>query len=156
MSYALTVARTQSSALSTLYTYATYANRAFQNYLLPLVSSLSEKPDVASIILLLILLFVSLKLLNLVYNAVMFWVRLATRLFFWGTIIGVGLWIWQRGPDGVASDMESLFRAWRGEYEFWKAQADGRGATGTATGSTGRYTTAKGRKGQGRNGGGWF
>ncbi|KAK4508434.1 hypothetical protein PRZ48_002172 [Zasmidium cellare] len=105
-----------------------YARQAFsaistiKSYLVPLIDQISQKPDLATIALLLIIVLVSLKLLDMLYQTVMFWARLAWRVVFWGGLVGLALWMYTRGPDGVADDMQYWFETWNGEYQKFKDQ----------------------------------
>lgn len=99
---------------------------------------LSEKPDLATIALLLIILFISLKILNMLYQAVMFWVRLAQRIIFWGSIIAIGVWLYNRGPDGAMEDMGYLASTFWQEYQFWKERSDAARMTQQRAGHGGR------------------
>jgi len=101
----------------------TVLTSAVKSYLLPLIDHVAQKPDLASIALVLLILFLSLKVLNMLWQAVMFWVRLATRIVFWGGAIVLVLWIVNRGADGVAEDVGHWTRVWSGEYEYWKDQS---------------------------------
>lgn len=53
----------------------------------------------------------------MMYRAVLFWINLAIRLVFWGGILVVGLWLWNRGPEGFVDDVSGLIAYWAGEYE---------------------------------------
>ncbi|GAB7338550.1 hypothetical protein MBLNU457_5298t1 [Dothideomycetes sp. NU457] len=123
----LSLARTQTSTISTLYSYARLLQRNVETYLIPLINRATQQPDIASIVLLLILLFISLKILNILFNTVMFWVRLAIKMVFYGSILGLGTWVYARGPEGVVEDCQSLAQTWRGEYVYWKDRAEGGG-----------------------------
>ncbi|PSK37447.1 hypothetical protein B9Z65_2189 [Elsinoe australis] len=137
---------THSSTISTITNYITRLNLFLQSHILPFFLRLTEKPDLASLALLLILLFISLKVLNLLYQAVMWWVRLAFRLVFWGAIIATVTWLFVRGPDGVMDDMSRLADTWKGEYGYWQAREqearyfrDGRPGYAGGTGHGGGY-----------------
>ena len=93
---------------------------AIRSYLLPLIDRVAQKPDLASILLVLLILFLSLKILNMLWQAVMFWVRLATRIIFWGGAAVIALWIANRGVDGAVEDMQHWSQVWTGEYQHWK------------------------------------
>ncbi|KAK7721505.1 hypothetical protein SLS57_005185 [Botryosphaeria dothidea] len=101
---------------------------AAQTHLLPLIDHVSKNPDIASITLLVIVLLVSLKILNILYRAVMFWITLALRLVFWGTVVVLGLFVWSRGVDGAAQDLSTWARYWVGvwtsEYERFQDQLE--------------------------------
>jgi hypothetical protein len=85
---------------------------------------LIEKPDLTKIALTLVILYLSLKLLNMLVQSVLFWVRLAFRISFWGGLAVLAFWISQRGIDGAAEDLEYWYRVWKGELEYYKGQAE--------------------------------
>lgn len=152
----------QSSTLRTIASSLMRLNLVLQTYILPpvdrLIRTLAAKPDVASVLLLILLLFVSLKLLNLLYNAIMWWIRLAIRLVFWGTIIGAAAWIYSRGPDGVAEDIQRLADVWSGEYSYWSARGKEGWAAATAAAGNARGPPGDGYQAYGRGraaGGRW-
>jgi hypothetical protein len=41
---------------------------------------------------------------------------------FWGGLIGIALWMYARGPDGVAQDVQYWYDTWNREYQYWKEQ----------------------------------
>ncbi|EME49028.1 hypothetical protein DOTSEDRAFT_96624, partial [Dothistroma septosporum NZE10] len=88
-----------------------------KSYMLPLVDQLSQKPDLATIALLLVILFISLKILNMLYQTAIFWFRMARKIAFWGSLVALALWMYTRGPDGVAADTQYWFETWQGEYK---------------------------------------
>ena len=90
----------------------------------PLLNKLTTSPDLASIALLLVSLLASLLILDMVWRAVMYWVRLVLRLVFWASAVGLGLWLWNRGPEGVFEDVGILIGVWNEEYKFWKERAE--------------------------------
>ncbi|KAF2153113.1 hypothetical protein K461DRAFT_293402 [Myriangium duriaei CBS 260.36] len=147
-----------SSTLRAVASTVTRITFAFQTYVLPpidrLFRTLAAKPDVASVVLLIVLLFVSLKLLNLLYQAVMFWVRLIFRVVFWSAIIGVVAWVVSRGPDGVVDDVQRLADAWRGEYQYWQAREREGWVGGGGAGGRGRGYGG-GQQAYGRGRAGW-
>ncbi|GAB7365502.1 hypothetical protein MBLNU230_g6575t1 [Neophaeotheca triangularis] len=105
--------------------YTTLLTTYARAYLLPLITNLTQKPDLATIALLLVIFFISLKILNMLYQAVMFWVRLAWRIVFWGGAVLLGLWLYTRGPEGVMNDFGYWMEAWGREYKYWKDQEAG-------------------------------
>jgi hypothetical protein len=93
-----------------------------QGYAQILLSKLSASPDLTTIALLLVVILVSLQILNMLYNSVVFWLRVARRMAFWGGLIGIALWMYARGPDGVAKDVQYWYDTWNREYRYWKEQ----------------------------------
>ncbi|CAO2650374.1 Nn.00g016660.m01.CDS01 [Neocucurbitaria sp. VM-36] len=96
--------------------------RTLQSHLSPLLTRLITQPDVASILALLAIFFISLKILDMMYRAVMFWVNMALRLVFWGAIVFVGLWVYNRGVDGFVEDLQGLGEHWMGEYQKYSGE----------------------------------
>jgi hypothetical protein len=99
--------------------------RTLQTHLNPFITRLVTQPDVASILALLAVLFISLKILDMMYRAVMFWVNMVIRLAFWGSILVLGLWVWNRGPEGFIEDITGLAEHWMGEYEKYSSEVKG-------------------------------
>ncbi|KAH7114498.1 nuclear pore assembly and biogenesis-domain-containing protein [Dendryphion nanum] len=91
--------------------------KTLQTHLSPFIARLTTSPDVTTLLLLAITLFLSFKILDMAYRAVMFWVRLVVRVAFYGSIVGVGLWVYSRGVDGFVEDVGGLMGFWAGEYE---------------------------------------
>ncbi|KAF2869885.1 nuclear pore assembly and biogenesis-domain-containing protein [Massariosphaeria phaeospora] len=135
------------SPLLTFLTTSFGVFKALQTHLSPLLARLATQPDVASILVLVTVLFVSFKILGMAYRAVMFWVKLAVRLALWGGIALVGLWVWSRGVEGFVDDVQGLAAFWMGEYErfggevkAWQREKEGQirmetGAKGRGRGS---------------------
>ncbi|KAF2638088.1 hypothetical protein P280DRAFT_90781 [Massarina eburnea CBS 473.64] len=99
--------------------------KTLQAHLAPLLAPISTQPDIASAILLLILLLSSLKILNMAYRAVMFWLWLAVQLTLLGGILLIGTWAWKKGAEGVVSDVQELVRFWWGQYEMFSGEVEG-------------------------------
>jgi hypothetical protein len=99
-------------------------NNIFYNYLLPTFQSLLDKPDLTKIALMLVILYISLKLVSMLVQSVLFWVRLAFRITFWGGLVVLAFWLSQRGVDGAAEDVGYWYRMWKGELEHYKSQAE--------------------------------
>ena len=99
-------------------------------YTAPLITAVTQKPDLATIALLLLIIFLSLKILNMLLSTVMFWLRLAARILFWGSLAIVGLWMWTRGPEGILDDLGYWGRAWSEEYKYFTDRAEQRMAKG--------------------------
>jgi hypothetical protein len=119
-----------------------YAN-TLKSYLLPLIDQVSRKPDLATVALLVIILFVSLKILNMLYQTFVFWLRMAWRIVFWGSLAALALWMYHRGPEGAVEDVGYWWNVWNQDYDYWRE----------------RERVARMMKqgqGQGRRTGGWF
>lgn len=71
------------------------------------------------------ILFISLKTLDMAYRAVMFWVNMLLRLVFWGAIVVLGMWVYNRGVDGFVEDISGLVEYWMGEYEKYSGEVKG-------------------------------
>lgn len=96
--------------------------KTLQTHLSPLLLRLTTQPDIASLALLLIILFVSFKILDMAYRAVVFWISLVFKLVMWGGIIVLGFWVYNRGVDGFAEDVRELVEFWSGEYERYEGE----------------------------------
>ncbi|KAF2233200.1 hypothetical protein EV356DRAFT_504056 [Viridothelium virens] len=119
-----------SSPLSPLSTYSSYLqsltsfSTRLSAFFSPFLNKLTTSPDLASIALLLLTLIASLVILDMLWRAVIYWVRLFFNLVFWASAVGLGFWMWNRGPDGVIEDIEMLIGVWSKEYTHWKQRAE--------------------------------
>lgn len=84
------------------------------------MDSISQKPDLATIALLLVILFISLKLLNMLWQTILFWVNLARKVVFYGGLVGLGLWMYTRGAEGVQEDISYWVEVWTTERDYWR------------------------------------
>ncbi|KAI8941355.1 hypothetical protein NX059_002580 [Plenodomus lindquistii] len=98
--------------------------RTVQMHLTPFLTRLVTQPDIASILLLLVALFISMKVLDMLYRAVMFWINLALRLVFWIGILGLGVWVYTRGTEGFVEDVTGLGEYWMGEYKKYSGEVE--------------------------------
>ncbi|KAF1956074.1 hypothetical protein CC80DRAFT_445659 [Byssothecium circinans] len=112
--------------------------KTLQTHLTPLLHKITTQPDIASILALLVLLLISLKVLDMAYRAVMFWIRLVFSIALWGGMAIVGLWVYNRGPDGFVEDVGELARFWwvefgrlRGEADAWRREGERKVMYGT-------------------------
>ncbi|KAJ5950988.1 Nuclear pore assembly and biogenesis protein APQ12 [Penicillium vulpinum] len=85
-----------------------------QPYIIEPVSSFlasysSTMPDLLSLFLLAIIILVSIKILDYAYRVVMFWVTLAFRLVFWGSILGLGWYVYRVGIENASRDVGWLW-----------------------------------------------
>lgn len=109
------------SSYSYLRQFLSLVNSA-RSYITPLIEQVAQKPDLATVALLLVILFVSLKLLNMVYQTLLFWLRMARRVVVWGGLAALAVWMYSRGPEGAAADVQYWYDMWMGEYQRWKEQ----------------------------------
>ncbi|KAF2733189.1 hypothetical protein EJ04DRAFT_535620 [Polyplosphaeria fusca] len=113
------------SLYNPLFTFCTTAlglARAVQTHLTPLILRLISQPDITTLIVLTVVIFVSLKILDMAYRAVMFWINLVFKLAFYVVIAAVGIWVYNRGVDGFAEDVQKLAEFWGGEYEKYSGE----------------------------------
>ncbi|KAF2668025.1 hypothetical protein BT63DRAFT_403583 [Microthyrium microscopicum] len=122
------------SHMSSVHSALTSANAMITN-LVQRVSSTS--PSLGSIAMLLIILFLSLKLLGMLYRAVMFWVFLAVRIAFFGSLALAAMWMYTRGPEGAMEDIQYWSGYWTGEYHRWERQAQRASGYGAAAKKSG-------------------
>ncbi|KAL2353863.1 hypothetical protein BJ546DRAFT_1061958 [Cryomyces antarcticus] len=101
------------------------ASTQLQRLLSPLLTRLTASPDVASVVLLLLLLFLSLKILDMLRRTLLFWLGLACKIAFYGAVVVAALWLWQRGVDGALADSRRLAYGWSSEYASWRDRAEG-------------------------------
>jgi len=115
------------SQLRTLYNFVTAINTSVTyaiDYALALASTITgASPSLATIALLVFILFISLNILNMLWKWVKWWVDLALRLVFWGGLIFVVAWVWSRGPDGFVEDLQGLMAYYNEEYRFYGQKA---------------------------------
>ncbi|KAJ5301861.1 hypothetical protein PENANT_c002G02713 [Penicillium antarcticum] len=104
-----------------------------QPYLIEPLSTLltsysGAMPDLLSICLLAIIILVSLKILDYAFRMIMFWVVLAFRLVFWGSLIGVGYYVYRVGVEDAARDAGWLFGVVMGFVGDYVEKSQGRAA----------------------------
>lgn len=64
-----------------------------------------DAPDIATLVLLAVILVISLKLLDIVRNTILFWIRMTLKLGMWVLVATIGLYVWL---NGIEQSMESL------------------------------------------------
>ena len=80
-------------------------------------------PDLFSILLLAVLLLISLKILDYTRRMVMFWVTLAFRFVFWGSIIGIGWYVYSVGVENAGRDVGWLWGVIEGFVQDFQARS---------------------------------
>ncbi|KAL8712271.1 MAG: hypothetical protein Q9220_003422 [cf. Caloplaca sp. 1 TL-2023] len=68
-------------------------------------SLLTESPSLASLALLAVLALVILKLMDMLRRTIVYWISLAVRLAVYGGVVGVGMWVYQRGVEQSVEDL---------------------------------------------------
>jgi len=103
-----------------------YVRNEYVNpYILEPLSALltSSTPDLVTVLLLLLLLYISLRILDYARRVIMFWVFLILRLAFWGLVIGGGIYVYNVGPDKVFRDFGWFWEALQGVIENLSSSA---------------------------------
>ncbi|KAL1966475.1 hypothetical protein VTN77DRAFT_4397 [Rasamsonia byssochlamydoides] len=117
----------------------------------------SSTPDLVSVLLLLAILYISLRILDYARRVVMFWVMLVFRLVFWTCVIGAGLYVYNVGLERASREVSWLWGVAQGFVEDvassssssskgWSANRSG-GGSGSNSGY-GRYYSGYQRGGR--------
>ncbi|KAJ5832272.1 Nuclear pore assembly and biogenesis protein APQ12 [Penicillium riverlandense] len=112
-----------------------YLIQPLSSLLASTASSSSAMPDLLSILLLAIILVISLKILDYARRVIMFWVSLAFRLMFWGSILGIALYVYRVGVESAGRDLGWLWGVVEGFVEDFQARSSA--ATSGGGGSAG-------------------
>ncbi|KAJ5218545.1 Nuclear pore assembly and biogenesis protein APQ12 [Penicillium cinerascens] len=91
-------------------------------------STTSAMPDLVQLLILAIILFISLKVLDYARRVIMFWVMLAFRLVFWGSLLGMGLYVYRVGVENAGRDLGWLWGVVQGFVEDFQARATNNGS----------------------------
>jgi hypothetical protein len=112
--------KTAYKILTFIHYYTTFAI----TYITTLTSTLTGfSPSLASLLLLVVILFFSLQILNMLWKWITWWVNLALRIAFWGGLATLAVWMWTRGPEGFFEDVQDLVEYWSAEYDRFREQA---------------------------------
>jgi hypothetical protein len=65
----------------------------------------ADTPNLTTLALLAVVLFVSLKLLNILRKTVLYWISMVIRLATWILVAAVGLYVWHRGVEQTMEDV---------------------------------------------------
>ncbi|KAJ5122406.1 GPN-loop GTPase 3 [Penicillium atrosanguineum] len=112
-------------------------------------TSTSAMPDLMQLLILALVLFISLKVLDYARRVIMFWVMLAFRLVFWGSVLGLGFYVYRVGVENAGRDLGWVCGVLLGFVEDFQARAAaGNGGAGSRGGSGwgGAGTGARGAK----------
>ncbi|KAI9696560.1 MAG: hypothetical protein M1836_005579 [Candelina mexicana] len=111
-------------------------------------------PDLTSLALLLLILFLSVKFLNMLRRAFISWLVFWIKVGFWAVVILLGVVVWQRGPEQAFRDLGFLWgegeQVWKMEKRRWEDAAMKGGRGGAGFGSQGggyRRSGYRGRRG---------
>lgn len=63
-----------------------------------------------------------MKILDVLYKSLIFWLRMLWRAVFWVGLIGLALWMYTRGPAGVADDVQHWYYLWKENHAYWEDQ----------------------------------
>ena len=69
----------------------------------------TDSPDIISLVFLVIALTVSIKVLDYMRRAIIYWISVAVRLSIYAALLGIGVYMWQRGLDQSLEDFGWLW-----------------------------------------------
>ena len=129
---------------------ALYPVYRFTTFLLSRV--LNDNPDIWTLVVLAIVLFISMKALDILRRQIIYMISVTLRLLLWGTVALVGFYVYQRGVEQTLEDAGWLmgFLNGLGDEGEKIGKAKGRQKMADA-----RRASAAGPRGRAR-GGGWY
>jgi len=83
----------------------------------------NASPSWSTIFLLCVVLYLSLKVVDMLWRAIWFWISFILKIVFWLSIALVGLYTWNRGIEGTYEDLMYYVDYWMNEYGMWQRQA---------------------------------
>ena len=84
----------------------------------PLASLLtSSMPDLVSVLLLILILFLTLKVLDYARRIIVFWVVLVVKVVFWAVVLGGSYWVYQVGIERALANLGWFWGALQGFVE---------------------------------------
>jgi hypothetical protein len=107
----------------------------------------SSSSDILSIVILLVILYISLRVLDYARRIVMFWVLFVVRFFFWATLVAIGVYVYNVGLERATREAGWLWGVAQGFIEDFIASTDGTGnrsRSGGSGGSSGGYRAGSG------------
>ncbi|KAJ5091826.1 Nuclear pore assembly and biogenesis protein APQ12 [Penicillium alfredii] len=94
--------------------------------------STAAMPDLVTVVLLGVLLLISLRILDYARRLIMFWVVLALRLVFWGTLLGFAWYVYRVGVENAGRDLGWLWGIVLGFVEDFQARSAAAAANANA------------------------
>lgn len=64
----------------------------------------ADAPDMGTLVLLAIVLFISIKFLDILRRTILGWIKMVLKLGMWVLVAAVGLYVWQRGLEQSLED----------------------------------------------------
>ncbi|KAJ5713976.1 Nuclear pore assembly and biogenesis protein APQ12 [Penicillium malachiteum] len=100
-------------------------------------TSTAAMPDLMTVLIMVVILFFSLKLLDYMRRLVMFWVTLAFQVLFWGSVLGLGWYVYTVGVENAGRDLGWIWGVVMGFVQDFQARAaaSSGGKSGAGTGS---------------------
>jgi hypothetical protein len=95
-----------------------------KQFLMGAVDEISKSsPSLASVVLLLIILFLSLRILGMLWRAFVFWITLVIKAALGVVVAFMAVWIITRGPEGFVDDVQDMGSYWMHEYKRYSRQS---------------------------------
>ncbi|OJD11948.1 hypothetical protein AJ78_07381 [Emergomyces pasteurianus Ep9510] len=109
--------------------FESISQQYLQPYLLtPLQTLLNSPPDITTLLILCLILFISLKVLDYARRVITFWLMLVFRLAFWGSVIGGAYYVYVVGWERAGREAGWLLGLLQGFVEeLWAKGAEGPG-----------------------------
>lgn len=111
----------------------------------------SDAPDIFTLGMLAVVLIISIKVLDYMRKTVIYWISLAIRLGMWVTVLGIGVYVWQRGVEQSIVDFGWVWGLLEGLTEEGEKVG---GVRAGARDREARKMASRGPRGRTR-GGGW-
>ncbi|MCJ1394036.1 hypothetical protein MMC18_006914 [Xylographa bjoerkii] len=96
--------------------YVYYAQSYAYKYLFPtlwplyrltrmIFSRLSDAPDIATLVVLIILAYISMKVLDILRRQIIYWISVTLKLLLWASLALIGFYVYQRGIEQSLEDL---------------------------------------------------
>ncbi|KAJ5740634.1 Nuclear pore assembly and biogenesis protein APQ12 [Penicillium malachiteum] len=109
-------------------------------------TSTTAMPDLLTVLMFVTILFISLRILDYARRLVMFWVMLAFRVFFWGSLLGLCWYVYTVGVENAGRDIGWIWGVVMGFVQDFQARAAASAANSGGAGAG---------AGSWKKGGGW-